>query len=256
MKKQLQIANGFFLVFTIVFNYLSNTGIFNDQTIADVSKQYHNLFTPAGYAFSIWGVIYLLLTGFVFYTGRSLFSPTKKGGDHFVVKIGWWFVVSCLANCVWILTWLYDYTSLSILVLLVVFISLVIILLKVLNSTSRTAEKCFINIPFQIYTGWVSVALIAAVAAWLTKIDWNRWGISEITWTITLIIVASLIHLFMTWKKNAPLFALVAVWSFIAIAVANKEGSQEIYFSALTAAVLLFLSSAFKLFKKSKSLNK
>lgn len=78
MLKKLQIANGFFLVFTIVFNYLSNTGIFNGKTIANVSDQYQNLFTPAGYAFSIWGFIYLLLIGFVFYTGRSLFNPEKN----------------------------------------------------------------------------------------------------------------------------------------------------------------------------------
>lgn len=60
MKKTLQIANGFFLLFTIIFNYLSNTGIFNGKTIANVSNQCHNLFTPAGYAFSIWGLIYLI----------------------------------------------------------------------------------------------------------------------------------------------------------------------------------------------------
>ena len=99
MKKQLQIANGFFLIFTVIFNYLSNTGSFTGKTIGNVSNQYHNLFTPAGYAFSIWGIIYLLLLGFVIYTGRSLFNPAKNEVDGFVEKIGWWFVISCVANC-------------------------------------------------------------------------------------------------------------------------------------------------------------
>ena len=211
MLKKLQIANGFFLVFTIVFNYLSNTGIFNGKTIANVSDQYHNLFTPAGYAFSIWGMIYLLLIGFVFYTGRSLFDPAKNKADDFVEKIKWWFVISCIANCVWIFSWLYGFTGLSVLVLLVALISLLIILREALNYNSGIAQKWFISIPFQIYAGWVSVAFIAAVAAWLTKIGWTGFGISEVTWTIILIIVASLIHLFMTWKKNAPVFAFVAV---------------------------------------------
>ena len=250
MIKKLQIANGFFLVFTIVFNYLSNTGIFNEKTIANVSNQYHNLFTPAGYAFSIWGFIYLLLIGFVFYTGRSLFNPSKNEADGFVEKIGWWFVVSCLANCAWILTWLYGFTGVSVIVLLIAFISLLMILMEALKYNSTNPQKWFINFPFQIYAGWVSVALIAAVAAWLTKIEWSGWGISEINWTIILIIIASIIHLFMTWKKNAPVFAFVAVWALVAIAMANKEVSQQVYLTALIAAGIIFISSCLKIFKK------
>ena len=250
MKKILQIANGFFLVFTIIFNYLSNTGIFNGNTIANVSNQYHNLFTPAGYAFSIWGLIYLLLIGFVFYTGRSLFSPSKSEADGFVEEIGWWFVVSCLANCVWILTWLYGFIGVSVIVLAVAFISLLMILMEALKYNSGNAQKWFINFPFQIYAGWVSVALIAAVAAWLTKIKWSGLGLSEVTWTIILIVIASIIHLFMTWKKNAPLFALVAVWALVAIAIANKEASHEVYLAALIAAGIIFISSCIKIFKK------
>lgn len=250
MIKKLQISNGFFLVFTIIFNYLSNTGIFNGKTIANVSNQYHNLFTPAGYAFSIWGFIYLLLIGFVFYTGRSLFNPSKNESDGFVEKIGWWFVVSCLANCAWILTWLYGFTGLSVIVLLIAFISLLMILMEALKYNSGNAQKWFINFPFQIYAGWVSVALIAAVAAWLTKIEWSGFGISDVSWTIILIIIASLIHIFMTWKKNAPVFAFVAVWALVAIAMANKEVNQEIFLVALIAAGIIFISSCLKIFKK------
>ena len=250
MKKRLQIANGISLVFTIIFNYLSNTGLFNGKTIANVSNQYHNLFTPAGYAFSIWGLIYLLLIGFVFYTGRSLFNPSKTEADGFVKKAGWWFVVSCFANCTWIVTWLYGFIGISVIVLSIAFVSLMMILIEALKYNSGLAQKWFINFTFQIYAGWVSVALIAAVAAWLTKIDWSRFGFSEITWTLILIIIASIIHLFMTWKKNAPIFAFVAVWALIGIAMANKEVSDEIYFAALIAAGILFFSSGIKIIKK------
>lgn len=249
MLKKLQIANGFFLVFTIIFNYLSNTGIFNGKTIANVSDQYHNLFTPAGYAFSIWGVIYLLLIGFVYYTGRSLFNPSKNESDGFVEKIGWWFVISCLANCAWILTWLYGYTGLSVIVLSIAFISLLIILMEALKYNSTITQKWFINFPFQIYAGWVSVALIAAVAAWLTKIKWSAFDISEEKWTIVMIVIATIIHVVMIFKKNAPIFALVAVWALIAIAVANKEVSQYIYISSLIAAGFIFISSCLKIYQ-------
>jgi len=101
MKRTLQIANGIALVSTIIINYLSNTGAINNTTIGEVSGVLQNLFTPASYAFSIWGFIYLLLIGFIFYQGRSLFG-SNDSADDVVVRIGWWFVISCIANSAWV----------------------------------------------------------------------------------------------------------------------------------------------------------
>ncbi len=249
MNKKLQIANGFFLIFTIVFNYVSNTGVFNGKTIGNVSDQYHTLITPAGYAFSIWGLIYLLLLGFVIYTGRSIFNAEKNEADGFVEKIGWWFVISCIANCAWIVAWLYGFSGLSVLILVVAMISLIKILLEALKHNDSTAKKWFINIPFQIYTGWMSVALIVATASWLHKIGWNGWGISENIWTIILVSVASVIHLLMTWQKNAPFFAFVGSWAFIAISQSNGVNSP-VYPFAMVAAAILFISSCINIFKR------
>ncbi|WP_228410166.1 hypothetical protein [Chryseobacterium viscerum] len=73
MTRRFQILNTVALVVTIGINYLSNTGILNNETMATISAKFQNLFTPAGYAFSIWGLIYLGLLGFVIY-----FGPLKK----------------------------------------------------------------------------------------------------------------------------------------------------------------------------------
>src|SRR3546814_8546952 len=122
MKKILPIANGIALMITIAINYLSNTGIFNGNTMKTVSDKYFNYFIPAGYAFSIWGLIYLGLLGFVFYTGWGLFKKDEQ--DPMLLKIGWWFVLSCLSNSLWVFAWLYDYTGVSVLIMIVLFISL------------------------------------------------------------------------------------------------------------------------------------
>ena len=81
MKRILQIANGFFLIITVIINYLSNTGVFNNNTMGSVSVRYQNLFTPAAYAFSIWGLIYLGVFGFIIYQARSLFKKKCKRRD-------------------------------------------------------------------------------------------------------------------------------------------------------------------------------
>ncbi len=250
MKRTLQIANGVALVFTIIFNYLSNTGIFDGKTIGDVSDQYNTSITPAGYAFSIWGLIYVLLFAFVIYTGRSLFKPDKNDADGIIEQVGWWFVVSCITNCAWIVVWLNGWSGLSVVILVIAMISLTKILLETLNFAETPAKKWFVNVPFQIYAGWMSVALIVATAAWLGKIGWDGLGISGELWTVILIAVATVIHLMMTWRKNSPLFAIVGIWAFVAIAQANSESSSTIYICAMICAAVLFGSSLFNMIRR------
>ena len=128
MQKRLSVANIFALIVTIVLNYLSNTGIFNGNTMSTVSAAYQNLFTPAGYAFSIWGLIYLGLAAFVIYHAVVSFKSNQE--NNVVLKVGWWFVISCIANCAWIFAWLYDYTGLSVIIMKMLLFSLVMIILK------------------------------------------------------------------------------------------------------------------------------
>ncbi len=243
MKKILQISNGIALIVTLVINYLSNTGIFNGNTMATVSARYQNYFTPAGYAFSIWGFIYLGLLAFVIYQGRGLF---KKTGDEWPVpEIGWWFVVSCAANSLWVFAWLYDYTGLSVIIMIILLISLIKIVLNTRMELDDLPLKkiAFVWWPFCLYSGWITVALVADIAAWLTKIHWNGFGISGVAWAIIMIIVAGIINLIVTWNRNMREYALVGSWALIAIAVANRHEAQSIFIAAIGVAVILLISS-------------
>ncbi len=247
MKRLLQISNAVALIFTIVINYLSNSGALNGNTVADISNKYHNYFTPAGYAFSIWGVIYIGLLGFVFYTGGSLF---KKSQDHntlendVVLKIGWWFVITCIGNSFWIVAWLYGYLGITVILMLIILFSLsrIIINTRMELDFHPIKKYLFIFWPFAIYAGWISVALIANLAAWLTKIEWNGWGISQSTWTIIMIVVAGAINIFMIWKRNLREYAVVGVWALVAIAVANWDGIKPIVYSSIIVAAIIFIN--------------
>ncbi|MEC3875300.1 tryptophan-rich sensory protein [Chryseobacterium salviniae] len=250
MVKQLKIVNMLALIATIVINYLSNTGIFNGETMSSISAKFQNLFTPAGYAFSIWGLIYLGLLGFVVYYGP--FTKNNDAKDKTVANIRWWFVISCFANCLWIIAWLYEYTLLTIPIMVVLFISL----LKIIQNNRNIIESgdiktaVFLRWPFYIYSGWISVALIANISAYLKKIEWNGFGISETSWTLTLFVIAAMIHLYMIWKKNMSAFALAAVWALIAIAVAYQNSNHMVYISAIVTAVFILLNIIFKVLKK------
>jgi len=253
MKKTLQILNGVALIVTIIINYLSNTGIFNGNTMATVSDKYHNYFTPAGYAFSIWGLIYLGLIAFVIYQARSLW---KKAADEWpVLEIGWWFIISCIANSLWILAWLYDYTGISVIIMILLMVSLIKIILATRMELDDLPLKkiAFMWWPFCLYSGWISVALVADAAAWLTKIKWNGFGISEIAWALIMIIVAGIINLFITWNRNMREFAFVGAWALIAIAVANWNVQQSIKITSIIMAAILLISSSIHGYKNRKT---
>lgn len=247
MKKLLQIVNGVVFLAMVFINYLSNTGTMNNTTIGSVSKDLNTLFTPAGYAFSIWGIIYLLLFGFVIYQGRSLFVKVKD--NSFIDKIGFWFLISCLANIAWVFCWIYEFTGLS---CVCIFLLLFSILKIVVNNRMQIWDApiqiiFFLWWPFVIYAGWVTVASIANVSSYLIKINWLGFGISPVTWTIILIIIATIINLIVTWSRNLREFALVGAWALIAIGVANSNSNLETI--AYIAASILIISSTIHAYK-------
>ena len=92
----------------ILMNYLANALPLGGKTTGQLSDQYPNLFTPAGITFSIWGVIYLLLLGFVFLQFR-------ESHKNLSASIGWLFAIGCVLNALWIVAWHYEQLPLSLL---------------------------------------------------------------------------------------------------------------------------------------------
>ncbi|AYD47826.1 tryptophan-rich sensory protein [Arachidicoccus soli] len=251
MKKKLVISNAIALLVTIVVNYASNTGMLNGNTMKTVSDKYHNFFTPAGYAFSIWGLIYILLIVFVF---AGISSLVKKDNNPIFEQISWWFVLTCLANCLWVFAWLYDYTGLSVILMIILLTSLVKIIFNARLELDHVPFKRIVSVwwPFCFYAGWISVALIADIAAYLTKIEWSGFGISPITWTIIMMCIAGIINLIIIQKRNMREFALVGAWALIAIAVANWTASKSIAYTGLVIAVILIINTMIHGFRNRK----
>ena len=250
MKKVLQIANVLALLGTILVNYISNAGSINGQTISSVSSKYENLATHAGYAFSIWGLIYIGLVAFVIYQARSLFL--RRADDSIVSNIHIWFILSCLANSAWVLAWLYEKTGLSVLIMIMLLLSLLQIVLKIIATEAGDSirNKIFVRWPFAIYTGWIIVALIINVAAFITKVEWRGFGLPAITWGLIVICLAGLLNLFMTWIVRIPESAWVAAWALVAIAVANWDKGGAIKPTAIAVTAVLVISNVVYLLKK------
>lgn len=240
-NKYLLVANAIAIALTIGVNYLSNAGELNGNTMKTISDRYANYFTPAGYAFSIWGLIYLGLLGFVSY---SIINRKETQIASIVSKIGWWFVISCLANSLWVVAWLNDYVGLSVFIMIVLLISLIAIIIQTRMELDAHPfkEYLFIYWPFALYTGWITVALIANISAYLTKINWDGWGIPEVNWAIFMIAIAGLVNVVMVLTRNLREFASVGIWALFAISVANsrQQDGEPVVYACYIAIFIVF----------------
>lgn len=255
MKKLYAVLNLIVTVAVILWNYLANSMEINGNSVGEVSAEYTNLFTPAGYAFAIWGIIFLGLLANAIYQLKVAFKDDP--GKQSQLLTGPWLIIANLANGLWIWCWLNEYTGISVIVMTILLLALIITILK-LNLEKWNAPKDIIIFgwwPVTIYAGWISVALIANTAAYLTKLGWNN-EVNEVKLTVIMIVIAACINGFMLIFRNMREFCAVGIWALIAIAVKNGDTSSAIETSAYTCAAILFIGSGihFYINRKNNSL--
>ncbi len=224
----LQIANiaGFLGLITV--NVLANALPINGKSTGELSGLYPNLFVPAGLTFSIWGLIYLLLAVFAVYQARTLFRPDLDGST-FLVRIGWLFFASCLLNMGWIFAWHYRQVLFSVLVMLALLGTLIAVYLRLgigLRS-GGAAQKLCVHLPFSVYLGWITIATVANITAFLVHAGWNRFGLSEVFWTILMIAVTTALALAVLSNRRDVFYALVVVWAFLGIILKQTVAGGE-----------------------------
>ena len=216
----IQILNLIAVIATVAVNSLANIIPFNGLTTGEVSDAIPNLFTPAGYVFSIWTVIYLGLFAFAVYQ----VLPSKRD-EEFLDRIGYWFVVSSVFNIAWIFAWHYEQFVITLILMLGLLISLIAIYLRlgVGRREVSTGERWLVHLPFSIYLGWISVATIANVTTVLVTGGWGGWGISPEIWTVLVILVGGALGIAMALTRRDWAYPLVIVWAFIGIIVARPD---------------------------------
>ncbi len=231
-------------MFTIGINYFFNAPQDGRASVKEISAKYDTLLTPAGYAFGIWGLIYL---GLIIFAVYQLWDLVKKNiNTDFVLKIGWWFIIANLANAAWIFAFTSNQIGLSLILICIIFFALLKIVLNI-NMERWDAPVpiiAFIWWPFSFYFGWINVALMVNAAAYLTALGWNGGPLSPELWTIIILFIAAIIFITMTWKRNMREYANVGVWGIVAIAVKNWNTHPTVAWIALALAIIIFINAS------------
>ncbi len=214
----LAIGNVLAFIAVIVVNYLAVNLPIGGMTTWALSDLYPNLFTPAGLTFSIWGLIYLALLGFVIWQVIDFY---KKRSKEITVKIWIWFLLSCAANIGRIFARHFQQVFLSVLIMIAFLVILIMIANKVKlgEKLGKRWDKLLVQVPFSLYLGRISVATIANISTRLVHIQRGMRGMTPIFWTILMIIIAALLALIALRKKYNVIFALVVVRAFLGIII-------------------------------------
>jgi len=240
------------LVALIFWNYYSNTGVINNNTVGSVSDSLNNLFTPASYAFAIWGLIYLGLLALALY---MIVCAFRGDTSRFISKAAPPLILAHLGNALWLWFWLNESIGASVFVMVFILISLIAAVLR-LNMERWDAPLKFIALvwwPVDLYFGWISVATIANISAYLGKINWTG-GLSEVTWTVIMIAVATGLALFMIFSRNMREYAGVFIWALIAIALRHSGQIETISYSAWAAVIIIGIASSIHAYRNRETL--
>ena len=239
-KRLLQIGNILAVIITILINTLAVILPLNGKTTQELSDNLSNLFVPAGITFSIWSIIYILWIVFAIYQARDLFKK-EEIDMPFLQQISVLFIVSSIANSAWIFLWHYEYVDLSLLMMIILLLSLLALYvrLNIGRSIVSMAEKLCVHVPFSVYLGWITVATIANVTAFLVSVHWDGLGISPINWTIIIIAVGTLLTILMLALRKDIAFSLVVLWAFLGIGIKQKQLTPTIATTASVAMILI-----------------
>ena len=230
---------------TLVVNGLANALPINGQNTGEISDRFKVYFVPAGYVFSIWGLIYLGLIAFAFFQAL----PSQRENPR-LRATGWWVSLGGLANIAWIFLWHYEQFPLTIIAMLVLLGSLIVAYLRlgIGRLSVPASEKWAVRLPFSVYLGWITVATVANVSSLLDFLKWDGLGIApEISMVIVLAAVL-VIAVLVNFTRRDVAYALVILWALAGIAFKHAAVSAVaiptwIVFGlvALTLVIALFL---------------
>ena len=206
----IKILAGVAYLAMVAVNFMANGLPINNRSTGEISAAYPNLFAPAGPAFSIWGLIYLLLGAYVLYQ----FVKKDQKSEDFFTKINPLFIATSIANISWIFAWHYDFIGLSVLIMAALLIFLIKIADILRTEQFTSIQKLFVWAPFSVYFGWITVATIANITVFLVSVGWNGFGIADFVWTSIILLVGATIGIWRMRKDRNIAYGMVLIWAY------------------------------------------
>jgi hypothetical protein len=224
-------------IIVIVVNALANILPINGQNTGEIANRFEVYFQPAGYVFSIWGLIY---AGMIAYSIFQLLPAQRQ--NRRLRRIASWYLLASTANVAWLLLWHYEMFTATMAAMAILLLALIAIYLQLRTGRKRPekSERWLVQVPFSIYLGWISVATIANATAVLDNLGWHGQPLTPEIWTVIMLAIAVILGLLMAARFGDWAYSLVLAWAFAGIAVRFPD-VPLVYFASWGAAGLAIL---------------
>ncbi|MEO6050452.1 MAG: TspO/MBR family protein [Pyrinomonadaceae bacterium] len=228
---------------TITFNGLAAAGYVNGVTPEVISDAYPTVITPAGYAFTIWSVIYLGILAFSIYqllpANLTRFRPFRS-----------LYILSSVLNCAWIYFWHREQVGVCLLLIFSLLVTLILMLVR-FRRPGAEGGPLFTKSVFGVYAGWVTAATLVSFAVFLKylgvempAVGWNTLGVASIILAAALAVIVRL-------KLQNYFYPLAIAWAATAIAVKQSGNTAIVVASSVCVIVCLVMAVSFVLDQKS-----
>jgi translocator protein len=213
--------------FNLIYDALHIPG----DSVKIVSDTYKTLFTPAGYAFAIWGVIYL---AFIIYAIYQLLPAQRQ--VHFFDRMAWPVILANSLCMIWQVVFRNYLLAGSVAIILATLCTAIVMRNMIKNEVN--GRHPWLTVPFSLFLGWICVATIANIASWLVSAGWNGGASGPLAPTITMLCIALLTGIATSLLYRDFIIPIVIAWALTAIYIETKYNNGLVARVALVAAII------------------
>lgn len=229
------------LVVLLVLYALTNFGLLGPNPVGSTSNDIRPLLVPPGWAFSIWGPIYLGLIVF------PVYQLVRNRNNHELwIPLRRWYAANVVTNGVWLAFASYDWQLLTVVTIAFLLFTLLRIqqLYARLAAAGATYSYWAGRVVFSVYFGWVTLATVLNVATALLYYGWSGGALGEVAWSLIMTAMAAGIAGFTAYRFRDSAYALVPVWAFGALATRHWASLPTLAYSSVAVAIGFFILAA------------
>jgi benzodiazapine receptor len=205
----------------------------SSRSIGPMSRRYETLITPAPYAFSIWGLIYLCLAATVV---ADCFVPSASfyTGAANATALRTLFAVSCLMNMAWIVFFTNEFVNVATLTLVVLWLSLLALYVHIVTQRADLGfdlkRYLLSELGVTLYFAWTCAATLISFAVTAQYFSGDFLSLTSYVALLALLAVATLSAVI---YKGDVAFGLVAIWALVGLATKSTTLEAKVELIAM-----------------------
>ncbi|KAJ0401556.1 hypothetical protein ATCC90586_002864 [Pythium insidiosum] len=195
------------------------------RSVGPASRRHETLITPARFAFSIWRLIYALLSVAVIV---DCFCPVLSVFSFIDDPLRLLFTLTCVANMAWTLAFPHDYVHVATAVLAVQWVALALLFAQIIATRREygfnVARYVCSELGLVIYFAWSTAATLISVAVSTQEI---LGGFLPGAFYVALLSALTVATICIVVFAGDIAFAVVAVWALAAVALKDVPGLDD-----------------------------